>query len=204
MPRCKNCKDKFEAKYFLQKFCLDKDECIKAFAKYAKDKEEKSKPKSKRVLRPDLYIRENKEDLQDAINKIARLIDKGTGCIDCGNKSSKIWDGGHFRSRGAHPALRYNLHNIFNQSRACNSFKEKDKTEYINGIISTYGEEYYKKVDSLYHDYPKLGLRPDDYPAIVKEARKIVRELEKLDMKYTAEHRIALRESYNKRLGIYK
>ncbi len=38
MPRCKNCKTKFVAKYFLQKFCLGSDACIKAISKEIKAK----------------------------------------------------------------------------------------------------------------------------------------------------------------------
>ena len=50
MPRCKNCRELFQKKYFNQKFCL-KDECIKVFSEWVKDQNWKKK-KSK--LKKDL------------------------------------------------------------------------------------------------------------------------------------------------------
>ena len=37
MPRCKNCKDKYEAKHFNQKYCFN-PECVKVWVKSAKQK----------------------------------------------------------------------------------------------------------------------------------------------------------------------
>lgn len=49
MPRCKHCRAKFEAKYFLQKYCLKDDECIDAELKERAEKlaSKEQKPKAK-------------------------------------------------------------------------------------------------------------------------------------------------------------
>lgn len=49
MPRCKYHKTKFEAKYFLQKYCLKDDECIDAELKERAEKlaAKEQKPKAK-------------------------------------------------------------------------------------------------------------------------------------------------------------
>jgi len=51
MPRCRNCKDKFEPVRFNAKYCL-KDECIKAFVEEVKVKEwKKTKAKLKNEIK---------------------------------------------------------------------------------------------------------------------------------------------------------
>ena len=44
MPRCKNCKEKFEAKHFNQKYCF-KSECVKVWVETAKVKNWKKEKK---------------------------------------------------------------------------------------------------------------------------------------------------------------
>ena len=60
--RCKNCKNKFEPRYFLQKFCMDSDECIKAFANWSKvetvKRVNKESPKRSKENKSYLVLRE--------------------------------------------------------------------------------------------------------------------------------------------------
>ena len=52
--------------------------------------------------------------LQKVINAIVREIDKGCVCISNRKPIPKRQEqGGHFISRGSHPALRFHLDNIF-------------------------------------------------------------------------------------------
>ena len=85
MPRCKNCKEKFEAKYFNQKFCMDKDDCIKEFNQSVKliiEKQKKDKwTLEKSEISESLKTKsEYEKELQKEINTIARLIDKNSLC----------------------------------------------------------------------------------------------------------------------------
>ena len=48
--RCKNCKDKFEAKHFNQKYCF-KSECVKAWVKSAKQKNWKKEKKELKLAK---------------------------------------------------------------------------------------------------------------------------------------------------------
>ena len=82
--KCKNCKIKFEPKYFNQKFCMDKNECIKAFTDKAREKQRKDWNKEKKERKEALKtLSEYKKELQVIFNKWVRLRDKGLNCISC-------------------------------------------------------------------------------------------------------------------------
>lgn len=201
--RCKICNTKFKPIYFLQKSCT-KPSCILEYSKIAKEKAWKKVKRNKRTTHSSLYIKENKSDLQDTINHIARLIDKGIRCIDCDRTESKPhWDGGHRKSRGSTSSIRYNLHNIFKQTRYCNSMSEGNKSAYNEGLIKMYGKDYFNLVDGLALKYSYVKIMHQEIPIALKEARKILRELKKVDLEYPAATRIKLREELNKRIGIY-
>jgi len=209
--KCRSCKKKHEAFNSLDNWCKNIDcQTSKAMfllekKKKQDEKQRKSEKRNKRTIHSHLFIKENKADLQNTINHIARLIDKGVRCIDCDRtEANPCWDGGHRESRGSNPSLRYNLHNIFKQTRYCNSKSEGNKVEYNEGLMKMYGNEYYKKVDALKLTYPTINILHNEIPEHLKEARKILRELKKLDLEYSPDQRIKLREEYNKRIGIYK
>lgn len=211
MPRCKECNEKFVSIVFLQKFCKGSDDCLTAEAmfnlnnvKKANEKKRKSDKAFKISLHPDIYHPELKKELQRWINNIARLIDHGTGCIDCHRMESKAWDGGHRHSRGNMPSLRWNLHNIHNQTTYCNNFSEGNKQVYDEGLEYKYGKDYREFIESLPMIYPTLKLPNSELPGALKEARKIYRELKGLNQTYPPEARIRMREEYNKRIGIYQ
>lgn len=209
--KCRNCKIKHEPYNSLDNWCKAID-CQTAKAMYLlgkkkkqDEKQSKSDKRNKRTIHSHLFIKENKSDLQNTINHIARLIDKGIRCIDCERtEANPCWDGGHRKSRGSTPSLRYNLHNIFKQTRYCNSKSEGNKSDYNEGLTKMYGNVYFEKVIALERTYATLNLFHSEIPPALKEARKILRELKKLDLEYSPKQRIRLREQYNKRIGIYK
>tara|TARA_R110001583_G_C5605125_1_gene404839 strand:- start:884 stop:1519 length:636 start_codon:yes stop_codon:yes gene_type:complete len=211
MPRCLECKTKFEQYQFNNKFCKAID-CQVAKGLHLLDKGKKQQAKEvnrrkKNKLRdnPNIYSGELKAKLQSAINEIVRLIDKGCRCIDCDRMNANpCWDGGHRQSRGSHANIRYHLDNIFKQTRYCNSKSEGDKQAYNDGIKKMYGLDYYNYVDGLGLKYPKLQMPNSELPSKLDEANKIIKELKSLDLIYPPETRIKLREKYNKRIGIYE
>lgn len=203
MRTCKICKTKFTPTYSkVQQVCSVK--CSYEYTKKQKEKKARSEKKFKKMNNPNVYNKELKKVLQDEVNKIVRLIDKGTRCIDCHRLEAPQWDAGHFRSRGDEPKLRYHLDNIFKQSCYCNDKSEGNKIAYLNGIDKMYGTLYANKVESLRKEIDTLKMPNSELPEKIKIARDIVRELRRADQTYPPKMRIKLREKFNKRLGIYK
>lgn len=209
MPRCKCCKDKFEPKYFNQKFCMDKDECISAFTIWAKDHKDKAEQKDWNKRRKQMDIKVNpvkyKKKLQDNINKLARMVDerfKLDTCIDCGKPFGKQKDGGHFNSVGSNPTLRFNLHNIHTQKSDCNQngLGGGRRLEYYRGLAERYNQEYADYVDTgLQIKYKYLGLSEQDIYDKYILTNKLIRDFNTFAMKDPRQGR----ELLNKLIGIY-
>lgn len=128
MPRCKICREKFEAKYFLQKACLN-PACL---AEWAKQDRQARQKKSDKVRREALKkSSEWLSEAQSAFNKYIRLRDYKDPCISCNKSKEEIegdqgwkvggcWDAGHFQTRGAKGQLRFVLFNVHKQCKSCN------------------------------------------------------------------------------------
>lgn len=206
--KCKCCGVKFIPKTFLQKFCMEKDECIKAFVQFAKEKKQaeakKKWSKEKKEIKEKLATKSDyKNDLQKEINKIIKYIDKNVNCISSGRPLTDSRNSGHIWAVGGNDTLRFNLHNIYNQSISDNKDKGGKPLEAMQGIKDMYGIEQYNLVLELKSKYKYLGLTIDDLKEKIKIARQINRELENLNLTYPPKVRIELREKYNKRIGIY-
>lgn len=139
-------------------------------------------------------------DLQTEINKIARLIDAEKGCTSCdhghNNDFTRRKNGGHKKSVGSNPTLRFNLDNIHLQCYICNAFLGGNEHQYHKGLTQRYGKDYADYVESLPGLYKTIDLTIDDLKECVKTARFIVREIEK-GKDFT-------RKEVNELLGIYK
>ena len=80
MPRCKNCREKFEAKHFNQKYCFD-SECVKVWVKSAKDKNWK---KEKKELKEQLEtVQSLTKKAQTYFNTYIRARDNHKTCVSC-------------------------------------------------------------------------------------------------------------------------
>ena len=148
-------------------------------------------------------ISDFKSDLQKEINTIVRLIDKGCVCI-CTQKHHNSNDSGHFYSRGSTPELAYNLNNIYLQSVYSNQHLSGDQINFLKGLEIMYGEEHKEYVYNLKGKYPPFKPTKEEIKEYIKVSRQIVKELKQLDLTYSKEHRLKLRNEYNKRIGIYK
>ena len=147
--KCKNCKSKFEQKYFLQKYCND-DTCqnlmIKEALKKSKAKKVKEWNKEKKVRKEALKtLSEYKKELQVIFNKFIRLRDKGLNCISC-NKPAKKENAGHYRSVGGNPELRFEELNNNLQCEYCNTYLHGNLIDYRINLIKKIG---IKKVEWL-------------------------------------------------------
>jgi len=144
MPRCKVCKDKFKAKYFLQKVCLEPS-CILEWKNKVKAKEWKQE---KKVLKEKLKTNsDHVKELQVIFNKFIRARDKGLNCISCGNPAKKE-NAGHYRSAGGSPEHRFNEKNVHLQCEYCNTFLHGNLIEYRKGLIKKIGLEEVEKLES--------------------------------------------------------
>lgn len=143
--------------------------------------------------------------LQELINKIVRLIDRGHSCISSGKPFGQYTThAGHFYSVGAYPALRYNLLNIFAQSSYENTHKSGNGVVYGVRLKEVFGVEVRDEIEGLVSKYPTLKLSKMDAHEKCKLARNMIKGLESMEAPISTEMRISLRKRLNESLGIYK
>lgn len=143
--RCRNCKEKFEPKTFLQKYCL-KDECVRVWVESEKAKQwKKTKAKAKQDL---MTLSDYLRLTQQIFNKYIRLRDKGQPCISCGAKAGTytITAGHYFPS--TNKSVTFNEDNLHGQCwYNCNSSKSGNLAEYRLGLIQRIGLERVEKLE---------------------------------------------------------
>lgn len=135
MPRCKNCKDKFEPIRWNHKYCL-KDECIKAFVAEVKEKtwkETKTRMKNELKTTQDWL-----KEAQIVFNKYIRERDNGQLCISC-NTIPKKKNAGHYFSSGGHSNVRFDEDNVHLQCEHCNTYLSGNLLNYQIGIEKRIG-----------------------------------------------------------------
>jgi hypothetical protein len=202
--KCKTCKKEFEPIKPIQPRCFD---CTLEFAKIQVTKQ---RNQTKRLEREKLKesIKRSKDyrnDLQRKINTLVRSIDEGCKCISCG-QVKKSYDAGHFKASGAHRTITFHLLNIWNQCRACNSYRDS-KYQYVDGLTELVGEDLFDVIVSLPLQYKELKLDIEQ----LKQASKNVTECMKFVKEYKSDkqlplspgERIELRKVCNNLIGIY-
>ena len=174
--RCKSCREKFEPKYFNQKYCMNTDSCISAHVEYAKKLQLKAWNRRKRVIKEELKtVSDYHKEAQYWFNKIVRERDKNLPCISCGTSlKGKKFDAGHYYSQGGHSAVRYSFKNVFGQCVKCNRDLSGNLIEYRKGIIERIGEEELDELDFYAHiqrsyDIPELKRKIAEYKKIYKD-----------------------------------
>ena len=179
--RCKHCKTKFEPKYFLQKFCLKTDECIKAYVEFMKTKKKKAWKKEKQERREALKTKSDYwKECQTAFNAFIKLRDKDKPCISCGTTKQNIkYDAGHFHSIGAYPNIRIHEDNCHKQcSNNCNVHLSGNLLAYRENLIKRIGQERFDELERV-KNIP-LNYTIEDIKEKTKYYRKLVRELKKI------------------------
>lgn len=141
--KCRVCPVKFTPSKPLQVVCSPS--CALLHAKQKGEKERKALAKIERKA-----IREVKErvkpraeymkEAQAVINRYVRLRDAHLGCVSCDRPSTwqGQWHASHYRSRGAAPHLRFNLHNIHKACSICNN--------HLSGNIMGYRPELVRRI----------------------------------------------------------
>lgn len=178
------------------------NEVNKAKAK-AKKKVEKEEREKDRKLLPIVHEKKYKKLLQQEINKLSRMIDAKFGfvtCIDCNKPFGNQIDAAHYNGVGSNHSIRYNLHNLHSAKSDCNQYSDKHKQGYTIGLKERYGEKYLELVEGLPLKYKYIKLTSME--VFVK--LKIVRGLVKNFDTFQSESGIAMRDMFNKIIGIYE
>jgi hypothetical protein len=139
MPRCKNCRNKFEPIRFNQKYCLE-SECVKVWVAIEKEKAWK---KTKAVKKVELMTLQDWIKItQVTFNKYIRLRDKDNVCISC-QKPAKKENAGHYFNANNHWNVRFDEDNVHLQCEHCNTFLSGNLLEYQGHLINKLGVEKY-------------------------------------------------------------
>lgn len=191
-----------------QKTCLSADNGYECSRGYAKEllaaKAEKEKNEVVKAYRENTKtLADYKADLQDSINKIVRLIDKGHPCISSGQINYTV-HAGHLISRGNDDTLRFHLFNIWAQSDSENTYNGGNQTGMRENILALFGKPVLEIIDTLKAKYPSLHMSKADCIETKLVANKIIKELEADNKIYSLEERIELRLKINERLSIYQ
>lgn len=144
--KCRVCREMYTPSKALQVVCSPS--CALLHAKQKGEKERKALAKIERKA-----IREEKErvkprseymkEAQAVINRYVRLRDAHLGCVSCERPAAwqGQWHASHYRSRGAAPHLRFNLHNIHKSCSICNNHLSGNIMGYRPELVRRIGEE---------------------------------------------------------------
>lgn len=145
-----------------------------------------AKAEARKALEDRKTIRMKLEDLkplsyfankaQKAVNALVRYRDRNDPCISCGRFHDGSYDAGHYRSRGAAPALRFNLDNIHRQCVPCNQHKSGNATEYRMRLIQKIGVE---RVEWLEKEHASPKWKREDYELIEADAKAMLLDMKK-------------------------
>lgn len=145
MPRCKNCKEKFDVKHFNQKYCF-KTDCVKEWVKTAKV--ENWKKTKKEWKQQDETVGKLIIKAQRVFNTWIRKRDEGQNCISC-NKPPKKKNAGHYHSANKCFATRFDPRNVNLQCEACNNNLSGNLIHYGKNLKIKIGLEEYENLDKL-------------------------------------------------------
>jgi len=178
MPRCKNCKDKFEPKAFNQKYCMVKDECVLAFTKWFKEQKQKKWNKEKIEKKKDLMtLSDWLKIAQATVNKYIRERDKNElNCISCGKLIKGVRHASHYLSAGNNYSVRFNTDNIWVSCYKCNVMLSGNQLEYRVRLIEKIGIERVEYLESIAKKTVRYSV--EDLQNIIKKFKEKIKLLQ--------------------------
>lgn len=152
--RCKKCKEKFEPKRFLQKYC-DKEACRDIEIKLTLEKVRKVKSneekKATKVLKESLKTKSDYvKILQILFNKYIRLRDKNLPCISCGRFDVEEFHCGHYIPT-TYQYHRFSEDNCNKQCSYCNIYLRGNIIEYRKNLIKKIGLDGVEYLENTKH-----------------------------------------------------
>lgn len=169
MTKCKFCKkpatQRFGLNYFCDVNCAYNAARALQAKKASKEASEQRKADRERLVK--LKTRSKwLSEAQAAFNKFIRLRDAQKNCISCEGKLGEKYDAGHYKSRGAHPELRFEELNTHAQCVRCNQHLSGNLINYRKGLLIRIGE---KKLEWLEGNHEQKKLTIEDIKNIKKE-----------------------------------
>ncbi len=108
---------------------------------------------------------------QTAFNAYIRFRDNELPCISCGRNHVGQYHAGHYRSRGAHPELRFEELNCHKQCAPCNNHLSGNISNYRPALIDKIGMD---KVDWLEGPHELIKYSCEDLKRVeLKYKRKL-------------------------------
>lgn len=188
MPRCRECKQKYEPRFnSLQPTC-NSTSCMASHATKTRLKRQKKEVKAKDAIHNARKKKLRDEDrpwhiktLQKIFNKFIRLRDAEYPCISCGRHNPPFfprkgrWDAGHFRSVGGNPELRFEEKNCFKECVFCNTKDSEHLIKYQDNLVRIFGQA---RVDWLKGPHDAKHYNVPELQDMIKEYRRKNKELE--------------------------
>ena len=139
--RCPNCKKYNKpddaVKVNISYFCNIECATIHAYKNKDKGAKIKHREQKKELKANDKSYRE--KCAQAAFNAYIRCRDSNLCCISCGRHHTGQYHAGHYRSRGAHPELRFEELNCHKQCAPCNNHLSGNISNYRPALINKIG-----------------------------------------------------------------
>lgn len=177
MTKCPVCKAPATQKFGLKLFCGF--EHAAEWAKSSLDKRKaREKTQARKADREKLKSLKTRsgwlKDLQVVFNRFIRLRDAGLPCISCGalDDGSRQMQAGHYKTVGAHPALRFDESNCHSQCSRCNNFLSGNLLPYRVALIAKIGQD---EVDRLEGPQVPLKLTIPEVQALIVEYKAKVK-----------------------------
>lgn len=136
--KCKNCKQEFTPfRSTLQKYCMERPECVEVFVSESKAKQwKKKKSEMKKEL---MTLSDWLKLAQSVFNKFIRQRDSGQPCISCGKKINGVTHASHYKSQGGHSSVRFNENNVWSSCYKCNVELSGNLLNYRERLIEKIG-----------------------------------------------------------------
>ena len=142
----------------------------------------------------------SKKELQSKINTIVKLIDKGHPCIVL--NTYKDIEAGHYFSIGSNETLRFNLINIWVQSKESNQFRAGETDQMRNSLMKMFGQDFLDSLEAL-KSTPPIKPKAFEIEEYIKRCNTIIKWLKSQKNTFTIQERLSLRIKFNKEIGIY-
>ena len=172
---CKVCGVEFFPFKTTDKWCS-----IDCAVTYGLEQAQKKKKQETRRMRKEFNDKDRSYQLkkaQEAFNAYIRERDKGLPCISCGTTNAKMTCG-HWKSVGAHPALRFTPDNAAGQCWwNCNRNKSGNAIEFRIGLVKRIGVE---RVEELEKYHPPVNWTLDDIKEITRKFKAKTKELKNI------------------------
>lgn len=178
--KCRVCRETYTPRKALQIVCSSSCALL-----HAKQKGEKERTALAKIERKAIKARKEKlkgraeymKEAQAVINRYVRLRDANLGCVSCERPATwrGQWHASHYRSRGAAPHLRFNLHNIHKACSICNNHLSGNIMGYRPELVRRIGEE---RVAMLEANQERAGFAIDYLKRLKRVFAEKVRRLE--------------------------